>query len=250
MGLNMECKIIFSVFVLSANSLFSQSGTTGVAMGQEFDQLASGQTNQKNALTTGAFQSYSSKDVQGSQFFFPGWRKGEVITTHKETFNEGLMFSYDKVRQQLFVRKYDSSLILLTNRDEVQSFTLKDENNLLYNFVNSALFTDERPEVFYQVLIYDSLKLSLLKYIKTTFVKADLTDMMKQREGDVYDAFVDKYTYFIVKGKGTLQTVQLKSKSLKKTFGDQNINIDKYLSYHPGPIDEEYLVELVKSLNE
>jgi hypothetical protein len=239
--------MLFSVFVLSANTVFSQSGTTAVAMGQEFAELAAHGGLAGKGFA--AFQTYSSNQVDGSQFFFPDWAPGEIVTTHKEVFNEGLQFIYDKVRQQLFFRKKDSSLILLGNKDEIQSFSLKDGDKQYY-FVNSKLFTDERPEVFYQVLIYDSSKLSLLKYIKTTLVKADLTDMMKQRQGEVYDAFVDKIFYYIVMDNGIPLQVQLKSKSLKKTFAELNINPEKYMSDHPEPINEDYLINMVRQFNQ
>jgi hypothetical protein len=246
----MKYKMILPVLLVSVNTLFSQNGTTGVTMGLDFAELAKGQSNTKNGISPSSFQTYSSREVYGSQFFIQGWQPGEVFTVHKEAFSEGLLFSYDKVRQELFVRKKDSSLILLANKDEIESFSLKSEGRQ-YNFVNSSLFTDDKPEVFYQVLVYDSSGLSLFKYIKTTFVKADLTDMMRQREGDIYDSFVDKYTYYIVKNHGIPETVQLKSKSLKKAFADLGLGIDpeKYMNEHQETIDEDYLINLVKSFN-
>ena len=35
---------------------------------------------------------------------------------------------------------------------------------------------------------------------------------MKQKEGDIYDSFVDKVTYYVSKGNGELQQIQLKQK--------------------------------------
>jgi hypothetical protein len=244
----MKTLVILPALILSTSNLFSQSGTTAVSMGQEFAELAAhGGLSGKGFA---AFQSYSSNQVDGSQFFFPDWSRGEVVTSRKEVFNEGLQFIYDKVRQELFVRKKDSSLILLTNKDEIQSFILKNDRDDHFNFVNSKIFTDERPEVFYQVLVYDSVGLTLLKYTKTSLVKADTRDMMKMREGDVNDAFVDKYTYYVVKPKGMLTTVQLKSKNLKKSFADMGINAESYFNDHPqGIIDEEYLIGMVKQFN-
>jgi hypothetical protein len=243
----MKSHIILPFILLSAGTAFSQNGTTGVAMRQEFAELAAhgGLSGQGFA----AFQTYSSTQTEGSQFFFPDWADGEVITIRKEAYNAGLQFVYDKVRQELFIRKKDSALILLANKDEIQSFSLKNEDGNQFNFVNSKLFTDDRPEVFYQVLVYDSLALTLLKYINTALVKADLTDMMKQRMGEVYDAFVDKYFYFIFKNGGGLNPVQLKTKSLKKTFADLNMDPEKYLKDNPGIINEDYLINLVKFFN-
>jgi len=239
--------IYFYLVYLLTNSATAQSGTTGVAMGQEFAELAAHRGLSGKGFA--AFQSYSSTDTRGSQFFFPDWTSGELVTNRKEVFNTGLQFLYDKVRQQLFARQKDSSLVLLTNRDEVQSFSLMDENNHQFNFVNSALFSDERPEVFYQVLVYDSAKLTLLKYIKTTFEKADHTDLMKQNAGDIYDAFVDKNLYYLVWKNGLLNPVQLKTKSVKKVFADLHMNADAYLKEHYQPVDENFLIEMTKQFN-
>ena len=237
--------IIFQALLLSSASLSAQ--VTNVAMGQEFAELAAHQGYASNGFS--AYQNYTSGEINGDQFFLPGWSKGEIVTTHKEVYYEDLQFLYDKVRQEIFIRKKDSALVLLANKDEIQSFNLKDEQGKQYNFVNSKLFTDETPEVFYQVLVYDSNKLSLLKYIKTTFVKADYHDMMKVKEGEVYDAFVDKDIYYIVQSDGVLKPVELKTKSLKKVFGEMNIPYQDYMKIHYQPVNEEYLIEMVKQLN-
>ncbi len=244
----MRTALILSIVTLSTSTLFSQSGTTAVAMGQEFAELAAhGGLSGKGFA---AFQSYSSNQVEGSQFFLPDWSVGEVTTIRKEVYSDGLQFIYDKVRQELFARQKDSSLILLTNKDEIKSFSLKNDRNEQYNFVNSKFYTEERPEVFYQILVYDSTGLTLLKYIKTTLVKADMRDMMKVREGDINDAFVDKNTYYLIKPKTVLIAVQLKSKSLKKSFADLGFNAESFLKNHPqGIIDEEYLIGMVKQFN-
>src|SRR5664279_6104218 len=188
----MKSSIILPAMILASATVSAQ--VTNVAMGQEFADLAAHQGYASNGFS--AYQNYTSGEVKGSQFFLPVWAKGEVVTIHKETYNDDLQFMYDKVRQEVFIRKNDSSMVLLTNKDEIESFSLKDDQGTRYNFVNSKLFTDETPQVFYQVLVYDSTKLTLLKYIKTTFVKADYHDMMKVKEGDVYDSFVDKYLYY------------------------------------------------------
>ena len=99
------------------------------------------------------------------------------------------------------------------------------------------------------MLVYDSTKLSLLKYIKTTFVKADYHDMMKVKEGEVNDAFVDKYIYYIVKADGVLKPVELKNKSVKKVFREMNLPYQNYMKNHYQPVNEEYLIDMVKQLN-
>jgi hypothetical protein len=237
--------IILPALILSSAALSAQ--VTNVAMGQEFAELAAHQGYASNGFS--AYQNYTSGQINGNQFFLPDWSKGEVVTIHKEVYNEPLQFLYDKVRQEIFMRKKDSALILLANKDEVASFSLKDDQGKQYNFVNSKMFTDETPEVFYQVLVYDSAKISLLKYIKTILMKADYHDMMKVKEGEVNDAFVDKYIYYIVKADGILQPVELKNKSVKKVFGEMNMPYENYMKIHYEPVNEEYLVNMVKELN-
>jgi len=238
--------IIFPALMISSVAVSAQ--VTNVAMGQEFAELAAHQGYASNGFS--AYQNYSSGQINGSQFFLPAWSKGEVVTIRKEVYNEDLQFLYDKVRQEIFIRKKDSALILLANKDEIQSFSLKDEQGTRYYFVNSKLFTDETPQVFYQVLVYDSNKLSLLKYVRTLLVKADYHDMMKVKEGDVNDAFVDKNIYYIVKKGGMLQPVELKTKSVKNVFGELNVPYLKYVHDHYQPVNEDYLIDMVKQLNQ
>ena len=238
--------IILPALILASAAVSAQA--TNVAMGQEFAELAAHQGYASNGFS--AYQNYTSGQVNGSQFFLPGWSKGEVVTVHKEVYNEDLQFIYDKVRQEIFIRKKDSSMTLLANKDEIASFSLKDEQGNHYNFVNSKLYTDEKPEVFYQILVYDSTKLTLLKYIKTTYVKADYHDMMKVKEGEVNDAYVDKYIYYVVKADGMLQPVELKNKSVKKVFSELNLPYQKYMNDHYQPVNEDYLIDMVKQMNQ
>src|SRR5579864_1747279 len=111
--------IIFQALFLSSASLSAQ--VTNVAMGQEFAELAAHQGYASNGFS--AYQNYTSGEINGNQFFLPGWSKGEVVTIHKEVYNEDLQFLYDKVRQEIFIRKKDSALVLLANKDEIQSFS-------------------------------------------------------------------------------------------------------------------------------
>src|SRR5450631_2585751 len=95
--IHMRYPIYFGLFLLFTSTVYAQNGTTGIAMGQEFSELAAhGGLSGKGFA---AFQSYSSTDVRGSQFFFPDWTSGELVTNRKEVFNTGLQFLYDKVRQ-------------------------------------------------------------------------------------------------------------------------------------------------------
>lgn len=236
--------ILFGLFFCSVK-VFSQADANSISMGNEFAMLAAHGGSGSNFST---FQSYSNNQVNGSQFFLPDWSKGEITLTNKEVYNEGILLAYDKVRQELFFKQKDAKDVLLGNKEDIHAFALKNDGRV-YQFVNSNVYSKLSPEVFYQVLVSDPAKVSLLKYTKGTFVKADKTDMMKQTSGDVYDSFVDNVTYYVSKENGDLQPVPFKTKALKKTFAELNINIDTYLNNHPEPVNEDYLVAMVTELN-
>jgi hypothetical protein len=242
---HMKNKMGLIVCLFFSANAFSQSNSNSITMGNEFAMLAAHGGTGSNFST---FQSYSSSQVNGSQFFLPDWSRGEIALNDNEVFKNGIMLAYDKVRQEIFIKQQNAPDILLGTKEEIHSFSLK-ESGREYHFINSSVYLKVQPYVFYQVLVLDSAKLTLLKYTKGTFVKADKTDMMKQREGEVYDSFVDKVTYYVSKGNGELQLVSFKAKALKKTFSDLNINIDKYIDNHPESIDEDYLVNMVTELN-
>jgi hypothetical protein len=241
----MRNKISLIILLFCTVKGFSQTGSNSITMSNEFAMLAAHGGTGSNFST---FQSYSSNQVNGSQFFLPDWTKGEIVLNSKEEFKNGILLAYDKVRQELFIKQQDAPDILLGTKEEINTFSLKDAGRE-YHFINSSVYSTAKPEVFYQVLVSDPSKLTLLKYTKGTFVKADKNDMMKQKEGDIYDSFVDKVTYYLSKGNGELQQLQLKTKALKKTFTDLNINIDNYANEHPGSVDEDYLISLVMDLN-
>jgi hypothetical protein len=243
----MKYKIILYILVIIyADRLFAQGGTSTVAMGEEF--AAFGGTPVKR-MDTRAYQSYSNNQVLGSPYFLPDWHKGEVITSDKQVFSDGFMFSYNKFLQELFIRTTDSSTTLLGDKNRINGFTLTDGDKQ-YHFANSSLFSSAKPFVYYQVLVYDSSKITLLKLVFTSFVKADKNDMMKLKEGDIFDAYVDNNLYYIVKGGGAPVPIELKSKSFRKVFSDLRIDSKKYMDAHYGPFDEDYLIALVRQLNQ
>jgi hypothetical protein len=236
----MKNSFFLPFILLSSFSVFSQA-LSNIGTRQEFAGIVKGSIN--------TFQTYSSGQVNGSQFFIPDWKPGEIISTKKEVFNNGLQIVFDKVRQEVFIREKNSDVILLGEKDEIYSFSLKDGDSV-YHFINSSLFSHDKPEVFYQVLVYDSSGLSLFKYTRTSFVRANPTDMMRQREGDIYDAFVDHYIYYLSKAEGTVLPVELKTKSEKNIFTLLNLDPEKYMKEHYEKPDEDYLKNMVEFFND
>ena len=239
----MKYKIILPILFLLPAIIFSQTNASSVTIHQEFATMATTHEN------SSSLQSFSTNQVEGSQFFFPEWQKGELTLSDNEVFNQDLLFAYDKVRQELFIRQKDSFDILTGDKERIRSFSLRADGKQ-YQFINSSRYSVAKPLVFYQVLVDDSVKLTLLKLTSTSFVKADKTDMMRMKEGEIYDAYVDKYSYFLVKGNANPQPVQLKSKTIKQVLSGFGMNADTYMHDHYGALNENYLIELVKALNQ
>lgn len=242
---HMKNKISLVILLFFSLSVFSQAGTNSTGITNEFAMLAA---HGGSPTSFSTFQTYSNNQVEGTQFFISDWKKGEIVMNNKQVFNSGIMLAYDKVRQEIFIKQENAAEILLGTKEEINGFSIWDAGKE-YHFINSSVYSKEKPEVFYQVLVSDPSKLTLLKYTKGTFVKANKTDMMQQTSGEIYDKFVDKVTYYVSQGNGEPHEIQLKTKSLRKTFTDLNINIDKYLNDHPGSIDEDFVVSMVMELN-
>jgi hypothetical protein len=192
------------------------------------------------------FNTYHSGNVEGSQFFFPNWSMGSVTTVSNEKVGSNFVFLYDKVRQELFMKMRDSSTILLADKNQISSFTLN--TNGTHNFVPSATYDPSNKGNFFEVLVKNEKGYTLLKLVKTKFVKADERDIEKQRLGEVYDSFQDQITYYIY-NNGTLQPVALKERSILKALAPVKDKVSGYLAQHSGTIDESFLADLVTSLN-
>jgi hypothetical protein len=240
------CRKYILLVVLLFNCLiaYTQTFSPTLSSGNEFDIF-----QKSGGGGIAAFKTNYSSDVKGSQFFLPDWETGEVVSTKQESYRLGLEFIYDKVRQELFVRNKGSETVLTANKEEIHSFSLDDGSNGPLNFLSSKVFTGKNPIVFYQVLVLDSSKVSFYKLTSTRFVRADPTDMMKEKQGDVRDEFVDKYSYYLANQNGALKPVELKAKSIKKVLEEFRINGETYLREHSEPQDEKYFIEMIKSLN-
>lgn len=232
--------IILPAILLFSTAVFSQ--VESAQIGGEFRQVMS------NGGVNG-IQTYGTGEVKGSQFFLPTWTSGSVTTKSNQVIRKDYSFLYDKVRQQLFIKWKDSSVILLAEKDQISSFTLDGDKS--YNFIPASVYNPSDKTNFFEVLVSNNDGYSLLKLIKAKFVKADQTDMLRMKNGDIYDKFVDDISYYISYKNGLPQEITHKEKKIEKAFPLVKEKISNYFNENNNKsVDDGFFTGLVQSLND
>jgi len=196
-----------------------------------------------------SLQNYSSGTVLGSQFFYPNWATGTIINITNEKKSNKYLFLLDKVRQQLFLKWKDSSFILLADQKQINSFNIITDRP--HYFVPASTYDSTIKIGFFEILINGGVNYTLLKRVKTNFIKANEHDMQKIKMGENYDAFEDEITYFVSTNHAFPQPISLKEKSIKKIFATQKTKVDNYFTQRSETtLDESFLIDLLNSLND
>lgn len=231
----------FSVHAQNANATISE----------EFKQLSS--ETGANHATTGYenIQTFKNGDINGSQFFYPGWVKGSVTTTdNKAIESDNYLFLFDKVRQVLFI-KYNTgddnnNSVMTADNDKLKAFTLITDKP--HSFISASAYDLTLKNDFFEVLVQDN-NYTLLKLNKASFEKADEHDMLAMKNGDFSDAFVDHSTYYIYHNS-KLEKINLQQYSIRKNLKDQKAKVDAYFDMHQNEeMSEGVLVNLINYLN-
>ncbi len=229
---------LFTGLLLISLATFSQ--VESAQIGAEFKEVA-------KSTGLNGIQSYSSGEVKGSQFFYPSWAHGTVTTIHNEVIGKDYSFLYDKVRQQLFIKWKDSSAILLAEKDQTKGFTLNTDK--VHSFMSASVYDPSDKVNFFEVLAGNNQGYSLLKLTKAKFVKADQTDIIKMKDGDNYDEFIDEITYYISNKSGIPQPITFKAKSIEKAFPALKQKVEDYYNQNDNATSDSFLIGLVQSLN-
>ena len=156
---------------------------------------------------------------------------------------------FDKVRQQLFIKQQNSQDILLADKDQISAFEIITDKP--HRFEPASRYDPSKKDFFFEVLVKADTGYSLLKYTKTSFVKADMHDMEKVKSGENYDEFKDEVTYYISYQNGIPQKVDLREKSIKKMFADKPA-LKKVLDYfqsNDGSVNETTAISLIEFVN-
>jgi hypothetical protein len=192
---------------------------------------------------------YSTGEINASQFFVPDWTTGSVTTKSNQVISKSYLFLYDKVRQQLFIKPANSSVALTCGKDQISSFTLNGDK--VYNFVSASTYDPSDKTNFFEVLSSNSKGYSLLKLVKADLVQADQTDILRMKDGDTSDKFVDDISYYISYDSGIPKKITFKEKSIANAFPALTKKVTAYFDQHGGQGgNENFLIQAVKSFND
>jgi hypothetical protein len=219
---------------------FSQISSVG--MGQEFKSITQYGSRQSGFE---GLQTYSSHNVDGSQFFTDSWSTGSITSQNKQVFSDSYLFLYDKVRQELFVKQKDSNVVVLIDKNQIFSFTINTDKPHL--FQHAQIYDLNNTVDFFEMLSQNN-NYTLLKLNKASFEKANPNDMEKVRGGVFEDAFVDHITYYLYHNN-KLQKITLNESSIRKALKDQQSAVNDFFNVHEDEeVTEELLVSLISHL--
>jgi hypothetical protein len=223
----------------------AQEVNTSIGMSDELKQTAK-MTNAQAG--TESLQTYHTSVVNGTQFFANKWLKGSVLSVKNEKLSENYLFAFDKVRQQLFLKFKDSADVMVAKKDLIASFTLLSDRP--HEFAPAEKYGLNKTGDFVEILVNDDKGYTLLKLVTTEFVKADPRDIEKQQKGDIYDAFVDNTTYYVIYNHSAPQEVTLKEWNIKKNLKAGKDKVSQYFDQQSNSeVDEAFLVGLVQYIN-
>ena len=236
--------ILFTLCFLSV--IFTKAQESPVGMKDEFNTVSKYTSRSQTGFE--GLQGYSSGQAIGSQFFWPNWSKGQVVTINNDTIKNNYLFLYDKVRQEVFIKVKDTNLVLLADKGQIASFTLFTDKR--HFFVPASKYDKSKKDIFYEVLAKSDSGYALLKLITTKFIKADKTNIEKAKNGEFDDEFVDEITYYISYKSGIPQKIKLNERSITKQFPAIAKVVNDYFYYHRDQeINDSLLIDLFNTIN-
>lgn len=226
--------IYFLTLTLQAQS------TTGIA--DDFKMLAMHNLN----VNTSTITSFSNTTTKGSRYLFDQWTPGSVTTLDNITYSDNYLFNYDKINHELYANSSSQgNLTIILDKNMIRTFRL---GNMI--FLNGKLIDPLGKDIFYQVLVNDTAKLSLYKLNLTRFIKGDPTNVANVRMGNTANEYADNYSYYLTSGKGELRKIKLTESFISKILKDQSTKMEAFFKSRPNQdFDEAMTIDLITFLN-
>ena len=125
--------------------------------------------------------------------------------------------------------------------------------NGTHHFEVASEYNPNDKTNFFEVLAKKDSGYTLLKLVKTRFIKFDpssSSNITKVREGNMYDEYQDEVSYFISYKHGAPQAIKPKDNNMKKVLATEKSKVDAYISANmDAERNESFLAGLISSLN-
>lgn len=180
----------------------------------------------------------------GTQYLFPDWVHGTLITNDGQKFSEYL-YDLDKISQGLYRIQADSTVFLI-DKMQIKWLSLND-GQTTYEFEKVPSLKDDQ---LYRILAKGS-KYSLYSLISTKFIPSNYTSNGIVTKGNLYDEFKDEVSYYLVTADGTAKQVSLKKKAFVSALEAEKPAIEKFFKDNSDATQNEaFYKQLVISLNQ
>jgi len=190
-------------------------------------------------------QMVHQEDTRGSRYLLKEFTPGIIIDAggHIMTDSSRLL-NFDKIDGQLLIAEGGRNY-LEVDKEKVIAFAFRAPDTS-FVFLNVPILS----KISYFMLLANGPRYSAYKSVRSRFVKANYSDRGLVATGNNFDEYVDKETYFWVKGNDTAGVFELKKKSIKETFAGEKVRVDAYFSQHKyDDIDDTFVRNLIIYLN-
>lgn len=185
--------------------------------------------------------------TRGNRYLFDEFAHGYVINNQNTlVYNESYRFDYDKIGGVLLLTE-DNNTVTQVPDAQITSFTLFSNQDQLVTFAQVAAIDKKH----YVQVLAEGPKYGLYKSIVSRLVHSSYTNNGFAAHGNDYDEFVDDVDYYVIDAKTNQpRKFSLKKKALKTIFAAEPDKINKYLTDHPGDIDDTYVEKLGEYMNQ
>lgn len=198
---------------------------------------------------TTAITTFSSPNVKGSQYLFDSWTSGSVTDEERNTYSINYTFNFDKINHNLYaLHGGEGGISVLIEKAKIAGFTIGNKNYVSARYIKGA--DSKTLDRFYQVLVKDTAKISLYKLTVTKFVKANTSDILAVKTGNMSSEYVDNNTYFVSVKNGDIKKINITEAGIYKALKEYDAKIETYSNKNMGrDVDEQYVVDIIRHLN-
>ena len=204
-------RLIYILFFLISNSIFSQSNVA-----TDFRGLGS---DQNTNFGTSFFYNQPSKVILGSAYLFDEWNNdGEIQTL------TGERFLVRNINLNISRNAFEAKI---NDNDSIFSFTFNNIKQIIINGKSYKNYFYNEDNRVYE-LIYSGRDFTILKGFSVKLVTGSGNPMVNRSN----DKYVKKESYFIRSSQNkTIESFKLSKRSLNKLFENSSMDVSRILAF-------------------